>query len=310
MPDVVVTEFIENSALADLSREFTVLYDPELVNRPEDIKLLAGDAPGLIVRNMTQVRGDVLEACHALKVIGRLGVGLDNIDMDACKARGIQVFPATGANAQAVAEYVVAAALVGLRNIWHVSERVAGGWWDRQTLIFREVSGKMLGLIGFGMIAREVAKRARALGMRVAAYDPNLLPGDPAWTNLGVAHMDLVPLLSDSDVISVHTPLLTSTRNLVDASALALMKPDAVLINTARGGIVDEAALITALKSKKLGCAFLDVLEKEPPPANSIFRDVPNLILTPHVAGNTVESNVRVSALTVANVKRALKALK
>jgi (S)-sulfolactate dehydrogenase len=310
MPDVVVTEFIEDSALADLSREFTVLYDPELVNRPDDIKLLAGDAPGLIVRNMTQVRGEVLEACQALKVIGRLGVGLDNIDMDACKARGIQVFPATGANAQAVAEYVVAASLVGLRNIWNVSERVAGGWWDRQTLIFREVSGKMLGLVGFGMIAREVAKRARALGMRVAAYDPNLLPGDPAWTNLGVAHMDLVPLLSDSDVISVHTPLLTSTHNLVDASALALMKPDAVLINTARGGIVDEAALVSALKAKKLGCAFLDVLEKEPPAANSIFRNVPNLILTPHVAGNTVESNVRVSAMTVANVKRALKALK
>jgi len=310
MPDVVVTEFIEDSALADLSREFTVLYDPELVNRPDDIKLLAGDAPGLIVRNMTQVRGEVLEACQALRVIGRLGVGLDNIDMDACKARGIQVFPATGANAQAVAEYVIAASLVGLRNVWTATDRVAGGWWDRQTLIFREVSGKMLGLIGFGMIAREVAKRARALGMRVAAYDPNLLPGDPAWTNLGVAHMDLVPLLEDSDVVSVHTPLLASTHNLVDASALALMKSDAILINTARGGIVDEAALVAALKAKKLGGAFLDVLEKEPPTANSIFRDVPNLILTPHVAGNTVESNVRVSALTVANVKRALKALK
>jgi (S)-sulfolactate dehydrogenase len=310
MPDVVVTEFIEDSALADLSREFTVLYDPELVSRPEDIKLLASDAPGLIVRNMTQVRGDVLEACQGLKVIGRLGVGLDNIDMDACKARGIQVFPATGANAQAVAEYVIAASMVGLRNIWTSTERVAEGWWDRQTLIFREVAGKMLGLVGFGMIAREVAKRARALGMRVAAYDPNLLPGDPAWTNLGVAHMDLVPLLSDSDVVSVHTPLLSSTRNLIDGSALALMKPDAVLINTARGGIVDEAALVSALKARKLGGAFLDVLEKEPPSANSIFRGVPNLILTPHVAGNTVESNVRVSAMTVANVKRALKALK
>jgi (S)-sulfolactate dehydrogenase len=310
MPDVVITEFIEDAALADLSREFSVLYDPELVNKPDEIKLLAADTPALIVRNMTQMRGEVLAACKAVRVIGRLGVGLDNIDMDACKARGIQVFPATGANAQAVAEYVVAAALLGLRNIWNVSERVAEGWWDRQTLIHREVSGKMLGLVGFGMIAREVAKRARALGMRVAAYDPNLIPGDPAWTNLGVAHMDLVPLLEDSDVVSVHTPLLTSTRNLVDSAALALMKSDAVLINTARGGIVDEQALVTALKAKKLGCAFLDVLDKEPPSANSIFRGVPNLILTPHVAGNTVESNVRVSAMTVANVKRALKSLK
>lgn len=310
MPDVVVTEFIEESALADLSREYSVVYDPELVNKPEEIKLLAAEAPALIVRNMTQVRGDVLAACKALKVIGRLGVGLDNIDMEACRARGIQVFPATGANAVAVAEYVIAAAMVGLRNIWNVSDKVAGGWWDRQTLIFREISGKTLGLVGFGMIAREVATRARALGMRVNAYDPNILPGDPAWTNLGVAHLDLVPLLGASDVVSIHTPLLPSTRNLIDVAALALMKPDAILINTARGGVIDEAAVVAALRLKRLGMAFLDVLEKEPPPANSMFRGVPNLVLTPHVAGNTVESNVRVSSLTVQNVKRALQALK
>lgn len=310
MPDVVITEFIEESALADLSKEFSVLYDPDLVNRPDDIKLLAADAPAIIVRNMTQMRGEVLAACQAVRVIGRLGVGLDNIDMEACKARGIQVFPATGANALAVAEYVIAATLLGLRNIWGVTDKVAGGWFDRQTLIFREVSGKMLGLVGFGMIAREVAKRARALGMRVAAYDPYVLPGDSTWTNLGVAHMELAPLLTDADVVSIHTPLLASTRNLINAAALARMKPDAVLINTARGGIIDEPALVDALRQKKLGCAILDVLEKEPPPANSIWRGVPNVILTPHVAGNTVESNVRVSSVTVANVKRALKALK
>lgn len=310
MPDVVVTEFIEESALAALSREFSVVYDPELVNRPDDIKLLAADAPGLIVRNMTQVRGEVLEACQALKVIGRLGVGLDNIDMDACKKRGIQVLPATGANALAVAEYVIAAALHGLRNIWNVTDKVTSGWWDRQTLIFREASGKTLGLVGFGMIAREVAKRARALGMRVGAFDPNILPGDPAWTELGVAHMDLPSLLAESDVVSVHAPLLPSTRNLLDANALSLMKPDAILINTARGGIIDEAAVVAALRLKRLGCAILDVLDKEPPPANSILRGVPGLILTPHVAGNTIESNIRVSSVTVANVMRALKALK
>jgi (S)-sulfolactate dehydrogenase len=310
MPDVVVTEFIEESALADLSREYSVVYDPELVNKPEEIKLLAAEAPALIVRNMTQVRGDVLAACQALRVIGRLGVGLDNIDMEACRARGIQVFPATGANAVAVAEYVIMAAMIGLRPIWNETAKVAAGWWERQSLIFHEISGKMLGLVGFGMIAREVAKRARALGMRVAAYDPNVLPGDPAWTNLGVAHLDLVPLLADSDVLSVHAPLLPSTRNLLDASALALMKPDVVLINTARGGIIDEAAVVDALRGKRLGKAFFDVLEKEPPLANSIFRGVPGLVLTPHVAGNTVESNVRVSSLTVANVKRALQALK
>lgn len=309
MPDVVVTEFIDETALADLSREFSVVYDPELVKRPDDIKLLAAEAPALIVRNMTQVRGDVLAACQKLRIVGRLGVGLDNIDMDACRARNIQVYPATGANALAVAEYVIAATLIGLRNVWGVTDKMAGGWFDRTTLIFRETHGKTLGLIGFGNIAREVARRAGALGMRLAAYDPNVLPGDPAWTSLGVAHLDLMPLLADSDVVSIHTPLLASTHNLIDGAALAQMKPDAILINTARGGIVSEEALVAALKAKRLGGAVLDVLEKEPPAANSIFRGVPNLILTPHVAGNTVESNVRVSSMVVANVKKALKAL-
>lgn len=309
MPDVVVTEFIDETALADLSHEFSVVYDPELVKRPDDIKLLAAEAPAVIVRNMTQMRGDLLAACQKLRILGRLGVGLDNIDMDACRARHIQVYPATGANAQAVAEYVIAAILVGLRNVWGVTEKMAGGWFDRTTLIFREVHGKTLGLVGFGNIAREVAQRAGALGMRIAAYDPNVLPGDPAWTSLGVAHLDLVPLLADSDVISIHTPLLPSTRNLLDGAALAAMKPDALLINTARGGIVNEEALVAALKAKRLGGAVLDVLDKEPPSANSIFRGVPNLILTPHIAGNTLESNVRVSSMVVAHVKKALKAL-
>jgi len=309
MPDVVVTEFIDESALADLSREYSVVYDPDLVNRPDDIKLLAADAPAMIVRNMTQVRGDLLAACRSLRILGRLGVGLDNIDMDACRARHIQVFPATGANALAVAEYVTAAILIGLRNIWGVTDKMAGGWFDRTTLIFREVHGKTLGLVGFGNIAREVAQRAKALGMRIAAYDPNVLPGDPVWTSLGAAHLDLQSLLASSDVVSIHTPLISSTRNLIDGTALALMKPGAVLINTARGGIVNEEALVAALRTKRLGGAILDVLEKEPPAANSIFRGVPNLILTPHVAGNTLESNVRVSSMVVANVKKALKAL-
>src|SRR5256885_8250463 len=154
MPDVVVTEFIEESALAALSHEFSVVYDPDLVKRPDDIKLLAADAPALIVRNMTQVRGEVLAACQKLRIIGRLGVGLDNIDMDACRSRHIQVFPATGANALAVAEYVIAAILIGLRPIWSVTDKMAGGWFDRTTLIFRETHGKALGLIGFGPIAR------------------------------------------------------------------------------------------------------------------------------------------------------------
>src|SRR5258708_32379054 len=138
---------------------------------------------------MTQVRGDVLAACQSLRIIGRLGVGLDNIDMEACRARGIQVFPATGANAQAVAEYVIAAIFMGLRNIWGVTDKMAAGWCDRTTLIFREGHGKMLGLIGVGDSAPQVAHRARRLGMRAAASDPTVLPSDPAWPSPRLVHL-------------------------------------------------------------------------------------------------------------------------
>ncbi|MBI3708924.1 MAG: 3-phosphoglycerate dehydrogenase [Proteobacteria bacterium] len=310
MPDIVITEFIEESALAGLKREFDVHCDPTLVDRPDDIVRIGAEAPGLIVRNMTQVRGPVLDGLRRVRVIGRLGVGLDNIDMAACAARGIQVFPATGANAVSVAEYVIAAILVGRRNVWNVSGRVLDGWWDRTTLLFGEASGKRLGLIGFGTIARAVAKRAAALDMTAVATDPNVPAGDPIWRQLGVGRVDLPSLLATSDVVSLHVPLLPATRNLIDGAALARMKPSAGLINTARGGIVDEAALAAALKAGKVGFAVMDVFDKEPLPKGSPLAGAPNVMLTPHIAGNTVESNIRVSRMTADSVRRALQALK
>ncbi len=307
MPDIVISEFMDPAAVQDLAADYEVLYDPELVQRPDDLTKSVAACHALIVRNRTQVRGRLLEACRNLKVVGRLGVGLDNIDLDACRARGVRVLPAVGANDIAVAEYVIAGVLLLLRGAYCSTAAMLAGAWPRDLLIGREAYGRRLGLIGFGSTARAVAVRAAALGMRVAATDPHLAADDPIWLALGVERRELKPLLAGSDAVSLHVPLTPETRHLIDRDALCDVKPGAVLINAARGGVVDERALADALKSGTLAGALLDVYETEPLPAGAGFDEIPNLILTPHIAGITVESNARVSAVTVANVRRVLE---
>ena len=305
MTDVLITEFLDEDALASLRADYSVHYDPGLCERPDEIAALAPGVPALVVRNRTQVRGAVLAAFDRLKIIGRLGVGLDNIDVAAAQARGIEVCPATGANAASVAEYVIAGCLITLRNIWQSGDAVLAGKWPRNQLMFNEVQGKRLGLIGFGSIGREVARRAVALGMEVVAVDR---PGaDPAaFAAAGATLVDRATLLATADVVSIHAPSTPETYHLIDAAAIAAMKPGAILINSARGGMVDEVALAAALHAGHLAAAVLDVFEDEPLKAGSGLIGVPNLFLTPHVSGVTVESNERVSAVTVANVRRVL----
>jgi (S)-sulfolactate dehydrogenase len=309
MPDILITEFMDEDAIREGLKGYDVLYDARLVDDPARLAALVPSCRALVVRNRTQVRGPLLETAAKLKVVGRLGVGLDNIDVAACKARGIAVFPATGANDLSVAEYVIAAALMLLRGAYGASARVAAGEWPRNALIGREAAGKTIGLVGFGAIAREVARRAAALGMTPMAYDPFVKAADPVWAALGTARVDdLHALLAAADVVSLHVPLTDPTKNLIDLDALAHMKKGAILINAARGGVVEEKALAGALRARHLGGAALDVFEEEPLSAarGAVFRDCPNLILTPHIAGVTEESNVRVSWVTVENVKRAL----
>ena len=306
MADVVITEFMDEAAIRDHLAAFDVLYDPKLVDAPEALLAAVAGARGLIVRNRTQVRGALLAAAPRLAVVGRLGVGLDNIDVEACRARGIAVYPATGANDLSVAEYVITAALVLLRGAWFASGAVAAGEWPRQRLMGRELAGKQLGLVGFGAIARETATRARALGMTVAGYDPYLPSEHAAWA--GARRLSLEDLLASSDVVSLHVPLTPETHRLLNADSLARMKPDAILVNAARGGVVDELALVEALRNGRLGGAALDVFEREPVDAEAgrLFAGVPNLLLTPHIAGVTVESNVRVSDVTARAVAAQL----
>jgi (S)-sulfolactate dehydrogenase len=304
---VVISEFMDAPAVAALAARFDVLYDPGLVDRrPELMATLAG-ADALIVRNRTQVDAALVASGLRLKVVGRLGVGLDNIDSDACRARGIEVIPATGANAQAVAEYVIGVAMLLLRSAYHSTEAVAEGTWPRAPLgNGREIAGKMLGLIGFGGIGRLTAKLGRALGMEVTGYDPELPATSPVWAAHHAAPRSLDAVLAESDVVSLHVPLMRETRNLIDAARIAGMKHDAILINTARGGVVDEAAVAAALRSGKLGGAALDVFDREPLPAGSPLAGCPRLILTPHIAGVTRESNERVSQLIAQKVTAAL----
>ena len=308
MPDIVISEFMDEAVVDQAFARHDVLFDPTLVDRPEDLYRALANARAVVVRNRTQVRDELLDAAPKLQVVGRLGVGLDNIDLEACKARGVKVCPATGANDQSVAEYVITAALVLLRGAYDASRRVASGDWPRMALIGREVADKCLGLVGFGSIARQTALRAQALGMQVIAHDPFVLADDPAWRS--VRNVSLETVFATSDVLSLHTPLNESTRHMVNADRLGWMKPDAILVNAARGGIVDEDALVTALKAGRLGGAALDVFEREPVDGahGQKFAGVPNLLLTPHIAGVTDESNVRVSAVTAQNVLDVLTA--
>lgn len=306
MSDIVISEFMDVAAIDDLRRDFSVHHDKGLVDRPGELAELLREARALIVRNRTQVRGRLLQAGARLEAIGRLGVGLDNIDVEACTARGIAVLPATGANDVSVAEWVIAAMLILIRGAFGSSADVLAGTWPRERLIGGEIFGRTLGLIGFGSIARETASRARALGMRIIATDPFVGPEAPAWTKHDVERVDLDTLLASADAVSLHVPLNAETRNLIGAKRLAQMKPTAILINAARGGVVDEAALADALKAGRIKGAALDVFAAEPLRAGSPLADAPNLLVTPHIAGVTEESNVRVSAVTARNVRRVL----
>ncbi len=229
MPDIVISEFMDEEAIREGLKGFDVLYDPKLVDRAEDLAKAVADARAVIVRNRTQVHAPLLAAAPRLKAVGRLGVGLDNIDIEACKARGVAVFPATRANDVSVAEYVIGTAMMLLRGAYTATGEVIAGGWPRNRLMGREIMGKRLGLVGFGSIARETARRAAALGMEIVAHDPYVPADSPAWTQpwgrISPARFD--DLLAGSDVVSLHVPLTSETEGIIGRSALERMKPGA-----------------------------------------------------------------------------------
>lgn len=307
MAEIVVSEFITPEALELLERHHGVRYDPALWQRADDLAAAVADARALIVRNKTQVRGPVFDTAARLEAVGRLGVGLDNIDVATCEARGIKVLPARGANAAAVAEYVIGAALLLVRGAFSATPRLKAGEWPREQLIGRQLEGKQLGLLGFGAIGRAVAARARAFEMDVAAYDPGIPHDAPRWRS-EARRATFEEVAETSDVVSLHLPLTADTHGLFGEATLSRMKPGAILINTARGGIVDERALAAALREGRLAGAALDVFDTEPIDSvtAALFAALDNIILTPHIAGVTEEANDRVSMVTARNVLDAL----
>ncbi|CAE6901692.1 (S)-sulfolactate dehydrogenase [Paraburkholderia domus] len=307
MKKIVISEFMDDAAVDTLRLNFDVCFDPALVDEPERLMAELADARALIVRNRTQVSAALLDAAVKLSAVGRLGVGLDNIDMPACAERSVAVLPATGANAQAVAEYVITTSLMLLRGTYLRSADVAAGEWPRQALSNgREAAGSVLAVIGFGGIGQLVARLARGLGMTIVGHDPQLGRDAPCWRETGARCMALDDALALADVVTLHVPLTDTTRNLLNSERIGRLKRGAIVINTARGGTIDERALASALCEKRLAGAALDVFDDEPLKRGSPLAAAPNLILTPHIAGLTVQSNERVSSLVAQRVAAAL----
>jgi (S)-sulfolactate dehydrogenase len=307
MKKIIITEFMDGAAVQWLQARFNVVYDPKLHERRDALRQMLVDADALIVRNRTQVDTDLLDQQTRLRVVGRLGVGLENIDVDVCSASDIKVIPATGANAAAVAEYVICTAMMLLREAYSATDAVMQGQWPRDQLAAgREIAGKTLGLIGLGSVGGRTAQLANAVGMTTIAYDPKADTTADIWKTVSPC-ADIDSVLSQADVISLHVPLIHATRNLINANRISQMKRGAILINVARGGVVDEAALAASLRNGHLGGAAIDVYTQEPFTTGSVLAGVPRLILTPHIAGVTQESNTRVSQMIAEHVAESIQ---
>ncbi len=311
MSTILISEFITSQALDTLCSGHDVIYEPDLYkDRPALIAAMQ-NIDALIVRNLTQVNEEVLNAAPKLKVVGRLGVGLENIELPACAKRNIKVIPATGANAESVAEYVVGAAVALTRGFIPATMATLKGEWPRPRFSgYHEFLGQTIGIVGFGSIGRVVAKKAHAFGLQCIAYDPMLSGDTVELEGFSVPLLKLSELLSRSHAVSLHLPYLPETKNLFNAATLDLMKEGACIINTARGGIVDELALAERLRSGRIGGAAIDVFSAEPAKDLIHFSGIENLILTPHIAGVTHESNERVSQMIADEVNHYLGDLK
>jgi len=259
---------------------------------PEKLKEIIGDYHALVIRNRTKVTGEIIEAAHNLKVIGRAGTGLDNVNIPAANKKGVVVINTPEGNCISAAEHTMAMILALSRNIPQASASLKEGKWEKKEFEGREIFNKVLGIIGFGRIGRLVAERAKAMEMNVIAYDPYIKPDI-------IERMDIEPvsfdrLLQLSDYITIHTPATCETINMINKSSIAKMKKGVMLINCARGSIVNEDDLFEALTSGRLSGAALDVFSKEPPGKTKLIC-LPNLICTPHLGASTQEAQKKVA---------------
>lgn len=300
---IVIPELIWPIGIEILKqKQHEVIYDPELWQDRNKLAAHLSDAKAIIVRNQTNVDESLLASAHQLKVVGRLGVGLNNIDLVYMKQRNIPVIFAKNANATSVAEYVMSAVFISLRQLTQAAHDVKQGNWNRKKYTGQEGYGKTLGLIGIGDIGHRTAVRAKAMGLQVLGYDPYVSAFDFSVVESGIQLASLEEVLTTSDFVSLHVPLTDETRNLIDRDALTKMKDTSYLINTSRGGIVNESDLMEALKQREISGAYLDVLEQEPPNPDHPLLALDGCIITPHIAGLTEESQLRTSKMVAEEV--------
>lgn len=301
MQKILVTDDIDESALHVLNAYYKVEF--ELLDAETLLKRIK-DYVALVVRSRTKVTKDVIENASILKVIGRAGIGVDNIDVDTATKHGIAVVNAPGASTIAVAELTICYLLNLSRDLISAHTSLKSKKWEKKKFMGIELYGKTLGIIGCGRIGTEVAKRAKSFGMKCIGYDPYL--STDIKQKIGIDIVELDKLLTESDFITIHTPLTSETRNLIDTAEIAKMKKDVCIINCARGGIVNENALFKALKERRIKAAAIDVFENEPP-FDSPLLGLENLIVTPHIGASTIEAQFRAGKVIAEQVLKVLK---
>jgi len=302
MIKILITEFINQNSLNNLRKKFDVKYEEKLCENKLELEKIIKEYDGLIVRNKTQVNSDILKNASKLKFIGRLGVGLDNIDTEYCKNKDIHVQPATGMNADSVAEYVVSSSMSLIKKIPMFHSGTIKGEWPRTTIKSTEINQKNLGIIGFGTIGKKVAEYSSKNGLKILAYDPYIKEINDKEIDAKLSGLN--EIYEKSDIISIHLPLTDETKNMINKSSFSQMKNNPIIINTSRGGIINESDLINAYHENIISGFALDVFENEPIESEFYNKIKPgmNCILTPHISGVTTESNIRVSNFIVKKI--------
>jgi D-3-phosphoglycerate dehydrogenase / 2-oxoglutarate reductase len=306
MRDILVTENIAGSEMELLKKNFDVAFEPEMWKSPEKIKSAIGEFRAVMVRNQTPVTAEIISAGKRLEIIGRAGVGLDNVDHKAATSAGIVVAFAPEQNTLSVAELALGLMLSLARNIPQADRSTRSGKWDRMKYMGVELHGKTLGVVGLGRIGFMTANRARAFGMNILAHDSYVNPDGPFVVESGAKLVSLDELLSKSDFVTVHVPKTPDTVNLFNYERFCRRKPAAYFINTSRGDVVDEEGLIRALKEKRIAGCATDVRAKEPPAPGPLF-EMENVIQLPHIAAFTIEAQERVVTSVCRDVADVLR---
>ncbi len=306
MVKVLVTDPLEEKGVEVLRKAgFDVVVKTEW--SPENLLSLVSDVEGLLVRSRTKVTSEVIDAASQLRVIGRAGVGVDNIDVSYAREKGVEVVTAGDAPADSVAELTFGLLISVARSLSEADSSMKEKKWEKKRFMGVQFAGKVLGVVGVGNIGRRVVRIAHAMGMRILAYD--VVVYEDLKEIYGVEYVSLEELLKEADFVTIHVPLLPQTRNMISKKEIGLMKNEAIIVNTARGGILDEEAVYEAIVEGRLKGAGFDVYSEEPPKSEVLWKliSLPNVVCTPHIASQTNESQEAVAVKTAESVVKILK---